>query len=249
MASPSGARRVILAVTGFLCSLALGAATYLPMSDADLVRASKVVVHAEVVDIAVRLDRDGEDHLPFTVVTLLRLETFQGAVGETFRVVIPGGILDDFAWAVAGAPAFEASQEVLLMLNPLPNLSGEYGLSEFGLSKFDLASDERGRRFAVRPVFGAEEDLRLAKQDRQIVAAAAPGSSVAARDGESFLAALRGLQSRGELGSVAYGRPSGEFEPVQTGRSSEVREPRRCRARELQHLDRSPALPLPLVLG
>jgi PKD repeat protein len=217
MPSRSGARRVILAAFGFLYALSLGAATYLPMSDADLVRAAQVVVHAEVVDIAVRLDRDGADELPFTVVTLLRLETFQGAVEETFRVVIPGGIVGDFAWAVAGAPVFQESHQVVLMLNPLPSGSGEFGLSEFGLSKFDLASDEHGRRFAVRPVFGAEEDLRLSRQDRQIVPAAAPGGAVPARDGESFLSALRGLQTRRELGSIDYAPPRGELEPVRRG--------------------------------
>ncbi len=217
MPSRSDARRVILAAIGSLYALALGAATYFPMSDADLVRTSKVVVHAEVVDIAVRLDRDGGDDLPFTVVTLRRLETFRGDIGETFHVVIPGGVVGDFAWAVAGAPAFEESQEVLLMLNPLPSGSGEFGLSEFGLSKFDLATDEQGRRFAVRPVFGAEEDLRLSKQDTRIVAAAAPGSSVAARDGDSFVAALRALRTGRELGRVAYARPRGELVPVTRG--------------------------------
>lgn len=213
----SRARRLVLGSAGFLVSLALGAATYFPMSDADLVRASKVVVHAEVVDLSVRLDRDGGDDLPFTVVTLRRLETFQGDIAETFRVVIPGGIVGDFAWAVAGAPAFEESQEVLLMLNPLPSGSGEFGLSEFGLSKFDLATDEQGRRFAVRPVFGSEEDLRISRQDTRIVPAAAPGSSVAARDGDSFFSALRGLGTGNELGRIAYARPTGELRPVSRG--------------------------------
>ena len=192
-------------------------ATYMPMSDADLVRLAPVVVHAEVVDRTIRIDRDGRDDLPFTVVTLFRLEQFKGEVGETFRVVVPGGIADDIAWAVSGAPLFEEGQEVLLMLNPLPGRPGEYGLSEFGLSKFDLASDERGRRFAVRPVFAADEDLFLSKREaRRTVLAAA--SAVPARDAESFLAALRGVALQAPLSEIEYAVPSGGLQPLRRGR-------------------------------
>ena len=148
--------------------------------------------------------------------------------------MIPGGIVGDFAWAVAGAPAFEESQEVVLMLNPLPGRFGEYGLSEFGLSKFDLASDERGRRFAVRPVFGAVEDLRLARQDRQIVAAAAPGAAVSGARRRVVPRGSARPARRAELGSVAYARPSGDLQPARRGaaprssRTSAAEEPGNC---------------------
>src|SRR5512144_1537012 len=75
-----------------LLSAPLEAASYLPMSDADLVGQAPIAVRAEVMDRAVRIDRDGRDDLPFTVVTLFRLELFKGEIGETFRVVVPGGV-------------------------------------------------------------------------------------------------------------------------------------------------------------
>jgi hypothetical protein len=193
------------------------AATYFPMSDADLVRSSKIVVLAEVVDRTARLDRDGSDELPFTVVTLSRQEVFQGEIDETFRVLVPGGIVGDLAWAVPGAPVFEKSRQVILMLNPLPGRAGEYGLSEFGLSKFDFANDETGRRFAVRPVFGAEEDLRLSRQDHRIAPSLTEGAAIPARDAESFLAALRGLRLGRGLEAVAYARPASGFEATRAG--------------------------------
>ena len=217
MTSSSRARHLLIPGFALLASMPLAAATYLPMSDADLVRSSKVVVLAEVTDRTARLDRDGSDELPFTVVTLRRQELFRGEIDETFRVVLPGGIVGDLAWAVPGAPRFENGQQVVLMLNPLPGRAGEYGLSEFGLSKFDFASDERGRRFAVRPVFGAEEDLRLSRQDHLLVPSAAEGSAVAARDAESFLAALRGLRHGRAFEGVAYARPAGAFEATRAG--------------------------------
>jgi hypothetical protein len=208
---------LLLPAFGLLIASPLTAATYFPMSDADLVRSSRIVVLAEVTERAVRLDRDGSDEMPFTVVTLLRQEVFQGEIDATFRLVVPGGIVGDFAWAVAGAPAFEPTQQVVLMLNPLPDRAGEYGLSEFGLSKFDFVSDAGGRRFAVRPVFGAEEDLRLSRQDHRLVPSAIEGAAVPARDAESFLAALRGLRYGGRFEGVAYARPSGGFEATRAG--------------------------------
>ena len=217
MTSCTRVRHLLLPVLGLLIALPLAAATYFPMSDEDLVRSSRVVVLAEVTDRTARLDRDGSDELPFTVVTLSRQEVFQGEIDETFRVIVPGGIAGDLAWAVAGAPQFEKAQRVILMLNPLPGRSGEYGLSEFGLSKFDFASDQRGRRFAVRRVFDAEEDLRLSRQDHLLVPSATEGAAIPARDADSFLAALRGLRQRSKLEAVAYARPEGSFEATHAG--------------------------------
>jgi PKD repeat protein len=216
MTSFSRARHLLLLPAyGLLITLPLAAATYFPMSDADLVKSSQVVALAEVVDRTTRLGPVGSKELPFTVVTLRRLEVFQGDVDETFGLVVPGGIVGDAIWAVPGAPVFQQSQLVVVMVNALPGQAGEYGLSEFGLSKFDLASDESGRRFAVRPVFGPEEDLRLSRQDHLLV----PGAAAAApaRDAESFLAALRGLRHGGSLETVAYARPTSELDMIRGG--------------------------------
>jgi PKD repeat protein len=211
--------RLLTAVSPLLLlvpSLSIRAATYMPMSDADLFRLANVVVVAEVVDATVRLDRDGDEELPFTVVTLRRLEGFKGDLDETFRVVVPGGVAGGITWALPGTPDFDAGQQVVLALNPLPGRSGEYGLSEFGLSKFDIVSDAAGRRFAVRPVFGAREDLELSRMGYLAPVAslaAAPGATLSARDAESFLAALRTLRGVGTLPAVAYACPAGDLEP------------------------------------
>jgi PKD repeat protein len=188
----------------------------MPMSDADLVRLAHVVLRAEVVDKTIRMERDGNEDLPYTVVTLRRLELFKGDLDEAFQVLLPGGIAEGVVWGVPGTPGFDVGQEVVLALHPLPGRAGEYGLSEFGLSKFDVVTDQAGRRFVVRPVFGSREDLALSKRDSPLLpASTVPGGSeeaVPARDAESFFAGLRGIRSGEALSSVAYAIPSGGLE-------------------------------------
>ena len=187
------------------------AGSYLPLSDADLVQLAPIIVRAEVTDRTTRLDRDGDRDLPFRVVTLRTLELYKGALEETFRVVIPGGIVGDVAWAVPGAPEFEEGYEVVLMLNPLPGRFGEFGLSEFGLSKFDLVKDRNGRAFAVRPVFEAREDLEMSKRLPDALRVAASGEAVPARDAESFLSALRAIGDGMPLRELAFAVPTGDL--------------------------------------
>ena len=162
----SSARRlaVRLALGACLVSAALPAATYLPMSDTDLVRLAPIIVRAELVDQTVRVDRVGGVDLPFTIVTLHVLETFQGDLGEdTIRVRLPGGTVGSWSWSLPGTPAFTSGGEFVLMLDTVADGSGERRLSEFGLAKFDLVYDEGGRRFAVRPVFSPEADVQLSR--------------------------------------------------------------------------------------
>jgi len=191
------------------------------MSDADLVRLAHVVVRAEVVDKTIRMERDGNEDLPYTVVTLRRLELFKGDLDEAFQLLVPGGIAEGVVWGVPGTPGFDVGQEVVLALNPLPGRAGEYGLSEFGLSKFDVVTDQAGRRFVVRPVFGAREDLGLSKRIFPLLPAStvqgASEEAVPARDAESFLSALRGARSGEPFAAVAYAVPNGGLEPHRTG--------------------------------
>ena len=211
MFSKVSVRSVRLALLIALSPLSLRAATYMPMSDADLIRLAPKIVRAEVLDQSVRFEPVGSALLPFTIVTLKPLEIFKGAVpGDSFRLRLPGGQTGDGVWSVPGTPAFATGQEVILMVDAIADGSGELRLTEFGLSKFDLVSDEAGRRFAVRPVFPAEADRKLSREEAE------PGA-VRSRDAESFLSALRALSRGEELPPVALAVPTGGFRRPQDG--------------------------------
>lgn len=215
---PRGA--LLALVVSLLVSAALSAASYMPMSDADLIRLAPVIVRAEVVGQSVRLQPVKEQRLPFTIVTLRPLETFKGALEEadTFSLRVPGGRTAEGAWAVPGAPLFEAGQEVVLMMDAIGDGSHEHRLTEFGLSRFDLVTDESGRRFAVRPAFSAEADLKLSRVSPALVAQAlADPAKAPSRDAESFLAALRALARGEDLPPPAYAVPTGGFRKVKSG--------------------------------
>ncbi len=213
MSSKRRIPRLLFAALVFaLAGRAVPAATYLPMSDADLAAASPVIVRATVVSRTFRLENVGVADVPFTLVTLQRLETLKGSIGATFDVRLAGGKVGDSLRWVPGSPVFSPGREVVLMLAPDPGSSGAYRLTEFGLSKFDLVTDESGKRFAVRPVFGAREDLRASRRDGLIPAFA--GAVIPARDAESFLAALRatGGADAEAAPEIAWTEPTGRFD-------------------------------------
>jgi hypothetical protein len=204
------ARRLPTFLAGCLVAAALSAATYMPMSDTDLAASAPVIVRATVVSEAWRLERVGAGNRPFTYVTLQRLEAIKGAIGETFQVRLPGGKVGDNVRLVPGTPVFTPGREVVLLLAPSAS-PGIYRLSEFGLSKFDLVTDESGRRFAVRPVFGAWEDLAVSKRD--LSQAASPGAAPApAREADAFLAALRAAAAGEPRREFVWSAPSGRFD-------------------------------------
>jgi hypothetical protein len=206
-------RRAAGALALWLLVAALPAATYAPMSDPDLVGEAPIIVRVELVDQTVRVDRVGSVDLPFTIATLRVLETFKGDLGEeTIRVRLPGGTVGAWSWSLPGTPAFASGGEFVLMLDTFADGSGERRLTEFGLAKFDLVTDEGGRRFAVRPVLSPEADVRLSRLTAPLQAAAmGDGTSVWARDAESFLAALRRVAQGEAMPPVAYASPAGGF--------------------------------------
>ena len=190
------------------------AATYLPISDADLARRSPVIVLGRVLSQETRIERVGEKDLPFTFTTVAVLESIRGDAGETVVLRLPGGRTGDSEWRVPGTPTFTPSQEVLLLMRPADGRPGVYHLSEFGLSRFDLVQDESGRRFATRPAFNSEEDLYLSQRS-VLVRDHPPGSRpTPLRDALSLLAALRSA-GRGEaVPEVSYAEPGGStFDP------------------------------------
>src|SRR5215470_8784600 len=142
--------RLVLASTLVLAlpALVLSAATYLPMSDAELVARAPIVARATVTGIAVEAESIAGEDRPFTVVTLSLVEAIKGSPGATFVVRLPGGILGDAAWTIPGTPLFSRDEDVILMLAPHPAHPGQLRLTELGLSKFTILTDDAGRRFA-----------------------------------------------------------------------------------------------------
>jgi hypothetical protein len=204
-------RRGPLAALALILSVsAASAATYLPISDADLAGRSPVIVRGVVLEVSQRLERIGAQDLPFTVTSVEVLEAFRGASpGQVLRLRVPGGKTGNTAWWVPGAPIFQSGQEVVLLLRPAEGRAGEYHLSEFGLSRFDLVQDESGHRFAVRPAFDPEEDLYVSKRSVSIRDHAPGSRPTPQRDATSFLAALRTIGTGLAMPEVDFGEPKG----------------------------------------
>jgi hypothetical protein len=198
------------AVFGIAAALAqpLGAASYLPISDSDLVKRSPVIVRAHVESVATRLEIIMGRQVPMTVVNLQPIEILRGQLsGLNLQLILPGGRVGDRISWVPGTPSLQAGQEAILFLRPVTDRNGDFFLSEFGLSHFDIRSDAAGRSFAVRPVFSPEEDSYVSQR----VASIQPGasSSLELRDTHSFIefitATSRGLRAA----KIEYARPDG----------------------------------------
>ncbi len=120
-----------------------------------------------------------------------------------------------------------------------PRRAGMYRLTEFGLSKFDLVTDDDGRRFAMRSAFGPREDVarrrsrRRPRRPRREVGGPGARRRVVPR---GALGDRRGPGARRDR--VAREVPEG-------GAASQVGQHRRTRARRLRRRPVS----LPLVLG
>lgn len=178
------------------------AATYLPLSDAELARQAPIIVLAEAVDSETGL---GDDRLPFTRVRLRPIEVLKGSLpGETFRIRLPGGHTSETVYWVPGTPTLLPNQKAVLFLHPRRE-AGEYGLSEFGLSQFDVMEDADRNLYAVRSVFKVDEDQRLSG----LVSGALPKGAV--RELEPFLDSLRATSRPAPLGAARYRVPSGSL--------------------------------------
>ncbi len=186
------------------------AATYAPLSDADLARRSPLIVRAEVLSQESRLELEGDQELVCTLTTFRVLETLKGSLSsDTVRVELPGGEMGGLRTEFPGTPDFGASGEVILFLAPSRWHDADHSLTELGLSHFEVVEDPAHRRFAVRPAFGADEDDFLAER----IPAPAPalsGTAWARRDAESCLASLRSSSSGGAM-RIDYASPAGEL--------------------------------------
>jgi len=185
------------------------AATYKPLSDAELAARSPVVVRGQVVDVSVALEPFAGSEFPFTFVTLAVEERIKGEVGSTMVLRLPGGRIGALAWKLFGTPELAPGQDVVVLLNPVVDRPDTFDLSEFGLSLFDILRDEKGNLFATRPAFPADEDLYLSKRTVQLSERASGGLHAPLRDANSFLCALRSEAAGQSVGPVAYAQPVG----------------------------------------
>lgn len=189
------------------------AASYLPLQDADLARRSAIVVIAEVLDEEVATLETAGQSLPFTRTRLRSLEVLKGSMPEdVFAVRTPGGRNGKTGWLVTGRPTFLPGQQVVLFLHPLEN-TGDYALSELGLSKFDVLEDGIGMLYAARSTFEPAEERYLSGPD----AAAQPADAL--RELEPFLDSLReGAGAHKQAGSkTRYSIPSGRLRAPRRG--------------------------------
>ncbi|HKF43928.1 MAG TPA: matrixin family metalloprotease [Thermoanaerobaculia bacterium] len=207
-----GARLLFLVVliAAIVSPLPARGASYLPLPDADLASGAPVVVRARVVAVQPRAAAvEGRD-IVITATRFQPLEVLKGRVpGEEFSIELPGGEVDGLSYRIPGTPVFSAEQEVILFLAPLDDEQpGHFRLTEFGLSSFQVVSDFGGRRFAVRPVFGAREDDVLSGRGGAVPQR--QGSGPALRDAESFVAALQATSAGADFPPVVYAEPQAE---------------------------------------
>jgi PKD repeat protein len=189
------------------------AASYLPLSDAELAQRAPLIVRASVIGSEVR--RAGDE--VSTVTTLTVLETIRSRTrgselspGDSFSLELPGGTDGDVASWAPGTPEFARDAEVVLFL--AKTSSGGLSLTELGMSKFDLAVDADGRAFAVRPVFADDEDDRASNRRVLRPLKAVFGSEETPRqlrDADSFLAMLRATAAGAPPSPVVYTSPNG----------------------------------------
>ncbi|MEP6800494.1 MAG: PKD domain-containing protein [Acidobacteriota bacterium] len=203
----------------------LGAASYLPLSDADLARQSPVIVRAEVVSREVRHRTVSGGDVLVTFASLRAVEPLKGTdllAGDTFRIALPGGTDAGAAYWIPGTPELAPGAEVVLFLSRPDPASDEFALTEFGLSKFDLVADSDGRRFATRPVFSDGEDDAVSRR-RVIRVGSATGTAASdrvLRDAGSFLAMIRSVASGALAPAILYSSPRGEVRSGATEPSS-----------------------------
>jgi len=221
-------------VVSIVCAGTAFAASYLPLSDADLARRSPVIVRATAVASEVRRGADGAISTVATLSVVEPIRAAELAAGDTLSLELPGGIDGDTASLAPGTPQFVVGVESVLFLDR--GADGHWSLTEFGMSKFDLAVDADGRAFAVRPVFADDEDDRASGLPmRRTASAAAPGGTSGAprrlRDAASFLAMLRatsaapGAPEGAPAPFVVYASPNGALRAPAPPRPSGSRRP------------------------
>ena len=179
-------RRSASRLRALLAALAAGAAlaharpatatTYVPITDADLVQRSAVVVRGTVVEARV-------EELAAGFVTVYRFrvaETWKGGSAPEIEVLVPGGTNGTRGTAVWGMPEFRPGDEEVLFLNA--GRDGRFRVSELLLGAFEVVEDAGGKRFAMRTriALGDVGYARMSRKDGESSDEAEPSRELGA---------------------------------------------------------------------
>lgn len=206
------------AVTLGLAALAgarpAAATTYLPITDADLIQRSAVVVRGAVVDARVAEGAAG-------LVTVYRFrvaETWKGGSAPEIEVLVPGGSDGRQTTYFWGMPEFRPGDEEVLFLNA--GRDGRFRISELLLGAFEVVEDAGGKQFAmrVRLALGDVGYARLAREDGEPSDETEPVRELAAfrevvRAPQSFAARARLVEASRSVHGTLLPRNAGRRTP------------------------------------
>jgi hypothetical protein len=198
----SAAACLALLNAALLPDVALHATTVIPISDAELYRRAHVIVHGVVVSTSQSESAAG---LPETVTVISPVEVLKGGLPGDLVLHQPGGFHSDGRFfRLWGRPEYEPGREVIVFA--IARAEGGHTTAEMLLGKFDIAEDDRGRRFAVSALDGKEHagvdvrpEMRLRQRGASI--SASLDSTQGPREFDEFRSYLRsgarGVQSQG----------------------------------------------------
>jgi hypothetical protein len=146
----------LLIVSLLAAATSLRAITYIVPTDRDLVKRAEAIVIATAV----------ESHSEFrgerlvTVATFDVERTIKGPLASSVQLVELGGTVGDRSTFIPGSPRYEAGKRYLVFLRT--NQHGEWMTYGFGLGRFAIIADLRGRELVTRggtddEIFGLDE--------------------------------------------------------------------------------------------
>ena len=190
------------------------ATTYLPITDADLIRRSSVVVRGAVESVRVE-----EGPAGFVTVYRFRVEeTWKGGSAPEIEVLVPGGSNGTRGTTVWGMPEFRPGDEEVLFLNA--GRDGRFRVSELMLGAFEVVEDAAGKRFAMRTrlALGDVGYVRVAREDGEPSDEAEPVRELAAfravvREPASFAARARLVAASRSVSGTLLPRQAGRRTP------------------------------------
>lgn len=105
------------------------ATVYLPAEFAEMVAASRFIVHGTVVDV--RSNPTADRRTIATHVTVAVADALKGSPGEAVTFRVPGGQVGRYRRLVVGAPEFDRGDEVVIFLTARgPSIPYLFGLSQ-----------------------------------------------------------------------------------------------------------------------
>jgi hypothetical protein len=143
---------LVCAAFVILCS-SIHATVLVPIEFRELVTASPVIVHGQVIDVRTQWVDDRRSIE--TLITVEATDYLRGNLGAHVTVKMPGGQMGRYRTTFVGAPQFRSGDEVVLFLKssgtPYPTVVG------FSQGVFRVVPDSRtGRRMIAAPILMAK---------------------------------------------------------------------------------------------